>query len=501
MKHKPRHAIGRTARAWDRISTSTFIVGLLSLVWLAFRTGTKPSRAAYPCQRLAAANSATWLATYILPALSITGFIGENRSWRRKLATVALMLVVSFGAAWIVNGPGLLGVAATGPVNLVLEAARASASPASDVLVIDGTVGDDGGIARLISLMAQHGTALYRSDTVGPARGPQGLIAQDAVVLIKINAQWDQRGGTNTDLLRSLVEAIVNHPDGFTGEVIVADNGQAQYGSTGSGGSMDWDWNNAEDRSQSTQDVVDALAETHRVSTFLWDRITRTQAAEYEAGDLDDGYIVAATRSSSTGALVAYPKFRTSYGTYVSFKRGIWDPARKTYDSKRLVVINVPVLKPHMIFGVTGCIKHYMGVTSDYLTRSAGARAHDSVGTGGMGTLIAETRLPDLNILDATYVSLAPGAGPQVRYAHATEIGVIAASTDPVALDYWGAKYILTQGARARGVRDTRSLDPESRRSFATWLRLSMAELAAAGHQVTVDETRMNIYVQALAGP
>jgi len=498
---KVRHgSVGRAMRLWRWASTSAFVFGLLSLAWFVFRTGTKPSRVVYPCQRVAAANGAAWLATVLLPVLSITGFVGKNRSWRRKLLTVAVVLLTAVGAAWIADGPGLLSkAAAPNRIDLVLSERRATSSPASDLFVVDGTHGD--GIAELIALMAEQGTRFYRSSETGHASGPTGLIAADDVVLIKINAQWDQRGGTNTDLLRSLMQAIVDHPDGFTGEIIVADNGQHQYGARGNGGSMDWGWNNAEERSQSVQDVVDSFAAEHRVSTYLWDTITGEHVTEFDQGDTADGYVLSEASSPTTGALAAYPKFRSEHGTFVSFKRGIWDPESETYDSARLRLINLPVLKPHMIFGVTGCIKHYMGVTSDVLTRSAGARAHDSVGTGGMGTEIAETRFPTLNILDAIWVSLAPGVGPQVRYSDATRTDVIAASTDPVALDYWAAKHILAQGARAKGYSRVESLDPDSGRSFSRWLRRSMDEIVAAGHRATVDETRMNVYVRQMTTP
>ncbi len=73
----------------------------------------------------------------------------------------------------------------------------------------------------------------------------------------------------------------------------------------------------------------------------------------------------------------------------ISFKRGIWDPALRSYDSDRLKVINVPVLKTHSIYGVTASVKHYMGVGSEKLTRST----HASVGRGGMGTEMAGSRL------------------------------------------------------------------------------------------------------------
>ena len=501
MEKRQRGVIGHVARIWRWVSTSAFVVGLLSLAWFVYRTGTKPSRAAYPCQRVAAANGTAWLATYCLPLLSITGFVGDKRSWQRRLLTVAAVALAAAGTAWLSNGSGLLNAAmADREVNLVLESKRATASPASDLFVVRGAHGNDNGVSELIALMAEQRTPFYRSDEAGGATGSDGLIASDDVVLIKINAQWDQRGGTNTDLLRSLIQAIVDHPDGFAGEIIVADNGQDQFGPRGSGGSLDWPRNNAEVRSQSTKDVVNSFAADHRVSGYLWDTITGTRVEEYDAGDTKDGYVVAEARSPSTGAVSAYPKFRSAHGTYISFKHGIWDPDRQTYDSDRLKLINVPILKPHAIFGVTGCIKHYMGVTSDRLTWSAGARAHDSVGEGGMGTEIAETRFPTLNVVDAIWVSLTPGRGPTVYYNDATRVDVIAASTDPVALDYWCAKYVLMQGAREAGRQHVSSFDPDSevRGSFAQWLRLSMDELVAAGYQATADETRMNVHVREI---
>lgn len=501
MEKTGQRILGVAARAWLWLSTSAFVVGLLSLAWFFFRTGTKPSRAAYPCQRVAAANGAAWLATYVLPILAVTGFAGENRSLRRKLLTVAVVLIATAGAVRIADGPGLLSAAADREIDLVLPESRATSSPASDLFVIEGTHGDDDGVYELIALMAEQGTSFYRRDKPGHASGPAGLIAVDDVVLIKINSQWDQRGGTNTDLLQSLIKAIVDHPDGFTGEIIVADNGQGRYGPRGSGGSLDWPLNNAEVRSQSAQDVVDSFAGEHRVSAYLWDTIARKRVAEYDEGDAEDGYVLAETKSPTTGALAAYPKFRSAHGTFVSFKHGIWDPDHQTYESDRLKLINAPVLKPHAIYGVTGCIKHYMGVTSDRLTASAGARAHNTVGAGGMGTEIVETRFPALNVIDAIWVSLTPGNGPQVTYDGATRVDVIAASTDPVALDYWTAKYILVQGAREKGRSNVASLDPDSERSFARWLRLSMSELVAAGYQATVDESRMNVYVKRVVNP
>jgi hypothetical protein len=113
-----------------------------------------------------------------------------------------------------------------------------------------------------------------------------------------------------------------------------------------------------------------------------------------------------------------------------------------------------------------------------------------------MGTEMAQTRFPALNIIDAIWVNTNPGYGPSTSYSEAAEIGVIAASTDP-ALDYWAAKKILMPAARAKGYGDLSSIDPDnsSPGSFRNWFRLSMEEIRKAGFLAMADEDSMNIYV------
>jgi len=174
---------------------------------------------------------------------------------------------------------------------------------------------------------------------------------------------------------------------------------------------------------------------------------------------------------------------------------GIWDPNRKSYSDGKLKVLSVPVLKTHRIYGVTGCVKHYMGVGSDKL----GTGSHASVGKGGMGTEMAQTRTPVLNILDATWVNANPGNGPRTTYTEATRANVLMASSDPVALDYWAAKHVLMQAAHAVGRNDLSAIDPDNDTSgFRNWLRLSMQELQKAGRQATLNENQMNVYIQNL---
>ncbi|GAG25447.1 unnamed protein product, partial [marine sediment metagenome] len=90
------------------------------------------------------------------------------------------------------------------------------------------------GVDALLKLMADHGLKFYASNGDTGLGGPEGLIEASDVVLVKVNAQWKYRGCTNSDVVRGLIQAILEHPDGFSGEVIIIENGQ-------SGGSLDCD--------------------------------------------------------------------------------------------------------------------------------------------------------------------------------------------------------------------------------------------------------------------
>jgi len=499
-----RRLLGLRRKLSEWVANNAFVVGLLSIVWFLVRTGTKPSRAAYPCQRAAVANGYVWLAAYIAPVLVKARRKVHLLATMPRDAVIVLALLAVGLLAWglrSTDGNSSHFAAANQVVRLNLVSQIAQTAPASEIFAVNGTAGNDGGMNELIDLMGENGLPFYQSEDLGTNKGPTGLVASDDVVIVKVNCQWDERGGTNTDLLKELIRALVEHPDGFVGEIVVADNGQAQYGSTGRGGSFDYSRNNAEDASQSVQKVVDSYAEGYDVSTYLWDTITTKRVAEYSKGDSEDGYVIGETPDPATGALAAYPKFRTAFGTFVSFKHGIWNPGTEAYDADRLKVLNVPVLKSHSIYGVTACIKHYMGVTSDKLTARLGSRAHNTIRSGGMGMEMVQTRFPTLNILDAIWVNAIPQGGPRTGYRDATQTNVIAASTDPVALDYWAAKHILLQAAQSAGARYVSSMDPDntaSRSSFGRWLRQSMAPIAEAGYQTTVDEAAMTVYVSNL---
>lgn len=233
-------------RLTERLRESFFLFGLTCLVWYVVRTGSKPSRASYPCQRAAAFNANIWVAIYVFPLLSVDTWGNYLRRMWKPLVVILVAVALSVGYMSIRDDG--LGDDQMSPDMLSLTPMTASETPQSDIYAVTGT---DGGVQALMELMAEHGQPFYRSAEEGDLQGPSGLIDAGDVVLIKVNSQWDERGGTNTDLVKSLIEALLAHPDGFKGEIVVADNGQDQYGGAGSGGSLDWGRNNALDRGQS----------------------------------------------------------------------------------------------------------------------------------------------------------------------------------------------------------------------------------------------------------
>jgi hypothetical protein len=485
-----------------KLKSSSFLIGLLSIVWLVVRTGRKPSRAVYPCQQAASINGNMWVITYIMPIfsgvqLSQTGFLTKKQT----LGVIAVSIAaLGAGAYWFYGGSGVVTVDSASLENgLMLSALTAVEFPSSDIFAVTRTTGNDGGVDTLVRLMGSQELKLFKSTSSGATKGPDGLIASDDVVLIKVNCQWDERGGTNTDLLKSLIQTLIDHPDGFSGEVIVSDNGQGEdRGSLQRGGSFTYPLNNAEDTSQSIQDVVDGFS-GERVSTYLWSDITETRVYEFSEGDLEDGYVVEEDFVyESSGLMVSYPKFTTEYGTLVSFKNGVWSDDR--YDGEKLKVINLSMLKSHTVYGVTASVKNYMGVPSDLLTGEITddyLNTHSTIGKGGMGTLMANTRFPVLNIIDAIWINAVPLSGPWTPYRSASQMNIITASTDPVALDYWTVKNILLQNWENRAGETSISMDPDNTDPgfFGDWLRLSMDELVKGGYQVNIEESFMSVFI------
>jgi len=266
--------------------------------------------------------------------------------------------------------------------------------------------------------------------------------------------------GTNTDLLKGLIWRILNHPEGFAGEVVVAENvqpiGVNDFARTPA---------NAEDQDQSVADVVAVFAGLgHPVSTFNWTTLnaaalaggemgTGPASCEYAQGNAADAYVLLDDPNVDARNVYSYPKFTTAQGRRLSMRHGLWDGT--TYRSERLCLINLPVLKRHGMAGATAAWKNFVGFIScrgfdseDNARFSSWDEMHgyfwgyQGLGPadyGLIGRQLALVRAPDLNIIDAVWVATIDNfSSPS-----AVRLDTILASRDPFAADWYATEYLL----------------------------------------------------------
>ncbi len=431
------------------------ILGFVSLVWLGLRSGPKPNRLAYPCQQAAAGTGLGFLA-YLIALISS---LRVYRYLRKRLipgyiilSVIGLMLIVLLQATVFTPSAPVRASpvlpAWTSP-DAISDVFAVTNVPTPTVSLEGGLIPSglspaealhDSGIDALLNLMSTHGTYFYKT-----AAQPQGTIGPNDVVVIKVNNQWNaaedpayRRAHTNIDALKGLLWRITQHPAGFTGAVIVVDNGQglAVFDNA--------DDNNAEDPRQSYQDVVDAFTgQGYNACISVWDNISNSFVAEYSTGDSSSGYVLVHDGSPGVDQL-SYPKFEISCGSQahqISMRYGLWNGT--SYDNTRLKLINFPVLKRHSSAGATISVKNFMGFVSlADKTRRYGSRdqMHDYFMLreyGMLGRQLGLIRQADLNIVDGIWVSLnQAGVGP-------ARDDVLLASTDPFAVDYYASAYVL----------------------------------------------------------
>ena len=338
------------------------------------------------------------------------------------------------------------GVATAGALACVgrwieVGAALAGVDPSTIFMVDECPIHDDQlrhvGIDTLLDLAAAGGEAFYRTESDHPWGSPAGMVGSDDVVLIKVNCQWKCRGTTNTDVLQGLIYRILQHPDGFAGEVVIFENGQGQgsfdgrpraWGSYSSWPDIDNGiFVNAEDETLLTVDyLVNTIFRNDPVSAYLLDPIRSVFISDSD--HTTDGY----RRVSD----VSYPCFTSDGGNRIELREGIWNG---TGFDDNLKLINLPVLKTHGGTGITAALKHCYGIVS--MADGSSTIRHYSQSGAQCGKMYSLVRAPDLNILDCIWVSPEALSGYPPAKTHRAD--VLLAGIDPVALDYYAAKYVL----------------------------------------------------------
>ena len=261
---------------WRRwFLANSVLGGIFALAWLLLRSGTKPSRFAYPCQQAAFSTAALAFGVPLVAALlAARQRVLTGLRTRTGLALCALGLFVTAGTwAYLAHAAAYRGPQPDPPRGYRAQLYHVTDCPPDPVG--DRFVGLD----NLLTLMGRRGLKFYQSPEESLLAGPNGVIASDDVVVVKINYQWPERGGTNTDLLRGLIRCIVEHPDAFAGEIVVCENSQFQPIQN-----FDRQYNNAQDPSLSPHDVVVAFQQQgHTISHYSWTDIRYTSAGEYSA--------------------------------------------------------------------------------------------------------------------------------------------------------------------------------------------------------------------------
>ena len=468
-----------------------WLVGFALFLWVLFRSGVNPKRLTYPCQRVAVPIAVNWL-------LAVVAFFCGSLLLRRflKLSCVAIAIV---GAVWFVGAlPELSRSDVRSVASLPVWEVGA---PASKVFVMDSiptTTGSlaagnasvpdahlpDPAIDTLLAVMETRGIFLHQT-----ALHPSGVVGADNVVIIKGNFQWPYRNTTNTDRIKGLIWQVLQHPNGFSGEIIVCDNTQ-EFGTL-----IGHNDNNSEDTAQSIIDVVNTFnAKGYPVYLEDWSFLWSEVVSEYSQGDYNDGY------TYEPATKISYPKFRSPSGNhYISLRYGIWNPASPAYDASRLCIISFPVLKGHAWAGATIAVKNWVGVlTTAYKNeRYAGhGPMHDVyfVGSYALVARVMAVTLPRLSIVDATWTAT---SGPDDRNVW-VNTKMLLASADPVAVSWYAAKFILTPIASHPDQTNPDLPGSAYSSCLGSWTTYLVG---VAGLPCTRDSANMSVYDRTALGP
>lgn len=249
-----------------------WMVGFMAFLWVLLRSGINPKRLTYPCQRAAMPVAANWL-------LAMIAFFGGSL-FLRKFAKFSGAAILIVGVVWFTGAlPEFTRSKVNSPMSLPVWEVE---DPISTVFVMDSIPPTTGSLApgdtsvpdeylsdpamdTLLAMMETQDIFLHKT-----VAHPSGIVGPDNIVIIKGNFQWTSRNTTSTDRIKGVIWQILNHPDGFSGEILVCDNVQE----IGTG--INQQDNNSEDTDQSIPDVVSTFyAKGYPVYyldwSYIWD--------------------------------------------------------------------------------------------------------------------------------------------------------------------------------------------------------------------------------------
>jgi hypothetical protein len=274
---------------------------------------------------------------------------------------------------------------------------------------------------------------------IGSYGGPDGLFGRDDIIIIKINAVSSAHCMVNVDVLKGLIQRLVDHPDGFTGEIIVLDK------------FFDDEPPNSFHARNTVSAVCNSFPDFLVSRVALRDRVWHDRMME----EVKNGYVELEDLFPDAPFFerVSYPKFTTRFGTHIDLKLGWWNGTR--YDSDRVKLIGYSVLKDQRWTAVTCCLKNFLGITNIGTEKFGGSendpengwqRTHEGIYKSGLlGRILRYVRSPDLLLVDATRILAQHPLGPLGVGSPYVQPGVLLAGFDPVNVDYYAAKSILLE--------------------------------------------------------
>ncbi len=377
--------------------------------------------------------------------------------------------------------------------------------------------------------VARNGTPQQNVAKVLEMMGGIGrFVGIDDIVVLKPNGQWWNQGRTNLAAMKGFIDLVLAIP-GFRGEIIVAENqhfmdealpekekdnvrGWVEMGEI----------NNDIDGVQHNLNTLVELFQSRghaNVTKCHWrdGGAKRPRWGNGQNGGVvataagGDGYIWSDIDYLFTGYLglrrwpvkMSYPVFTSAYsGITIDFKDGAFqrdgEGGARFLPEKKVRFINFPAICSHgngWDTGTTSAVKNYMGITD----MSCGYwgyqpegyyNIHDCGGEdlyphakgGPLGHFMKTIRKADLNIVTGEWV----GWGSRTEVSHAVQARTILAGSDPLALDYYSAKYLIYPHSRSQEYHD-----PDNRRSrVRQFLDLTWSALGEG----TLDERNMLVH-------
>jgi hypothetical protein len=273
----------------------------------------------------------------------------------------------------------------------------------------------------------------------------------------------------------------MERPGGFLGEVVLAENchrGSTSWNSGSSGWAHGFERNSDLPGIANFNELCKALKNRYAVKFSVCHLIDVNAGGRRVFGPSDGiGYVYCdgsnqvpliacengVSGSNRRATIMTYPISKSDKGSVIDFKHGIWE--KGSYTGQPLRFVNFVALNHHSVFcAATSAIKNYMGVAdlsggSDPTTggRLSGSyyNFHSFPFNGSapgpvpgmlgkeIGVFMKTVRKADLNITTAEWAGLASRTHPPVAHTKAVLV-----STDPVALDYHSAKYLLYSNSK-----------------------------------------------------